>query len=174
MDFVLGRILPDFESRAYNVHPMGDEEVAMLVRGAHLLAGAPSVTLTQLFEHEWILQQRGAPIREATMQAFAAAGLGEPANIISTPSLVFTIAYLAQGDAVAPMSKEVAQLLVRPPVGARFATLALDRALRVPPYYLLSLRRRPLSPLAQTLRERVIACAGGGGGRTGAAPSSSA
>ncbi len=115
------------------------------------------MTLTELFDYEWIMQERGAPIREATLDAFAAIGLSEPRNIVNSPSLLLTIAYLAQSDAVAPISDEVAQLLIRPPVSAGFRTLPMQRTMRVSPYYLLNLRRRPLSPLAQRLRERVIA-----------------
>ena len=157
MDFILGRILPGFDSRNYDIMPIGEEKVSLLVRAAHPLAGARRVTLPQLAGQEWILQQRGAPIREATMQAFAGAGLSEPMNVVSTPSLVFTVAYLVQGDAIAPMSREVAHMLIQPPVSAGLATLALDRAIRVPPYHLLSLRRRPLSPLARRLRDCLLA-----------------
>lgn len=161
MDFVLARILPDFESRDFNILQMRDEGVCFLVRADHPLARAPRVTLTELSDYEWIMQQRGAPIREAALAAFASTGLPEPANIVNSPSLLLTIAYLAQSDAVAPISDEVADLLIRPPVGAGFAVLAIGKDIRVSPYYLLSLRRRPLSPLATRLRDMVIALSQG-------------
>ena len=114
------------------------------------------------------MQQRGAPIREAALGAFADVGLPEPRNIVSSPSLLLTIAYLAQSDAVAPMSVEVAELLVRPPVSAGFAILPVPDDIRVTPYYLLDLKRRPLSPLATRLREKLAAISGSA--RPGAAP----
>ncbi|QFQ87019.1 LysR family transcriptional regulator [Paracoccus kondratievae] len=156
MDFVLARILPEFDSRDFNILPMRDEKVAFLVRSTHPLSRAAPVTLTELCEQEWIMQQRGAPIREATLSAFADVGLPEPRNIVNSPSLLLTIAYLAQSDAVAPMSEEVAELLIRPPVGAGFAVLQVPHEIRVSPYYLLDLRRRPLSPLAMRLREKLV------------------
>ncbi|WBU58179.1 LysR family transcriptional regulator [Paracoccus sediminicola] len=155
LDFVLARILPEFENRDLNILPMRDEKVSMIVRAAHPLARAPTVTLTELSDYEWIMQQRGAPIREATLNAFAALGLAEPCNIVNSPSLLLTIAYLAQSDAIAPISDEVAQLLLAPPVSAGFALLRMRREIRVSPYFLLSLRRRPLSPLAARLRDSV-------------------
>lgn len=103
------------------------------------------------------MQSRGAPIREAALAAFADVRLPEPKNIVNSPSLLLTIAYLAQCDAVAPMSEEVAELLIRPPVSAGFAMLQIPHEIRVSAYYLLDLKRRPLSPLAQRLRERLIA-----------------
>ena len=45
---------------------------------------------------------------------------------------------------------------MRPPVHAGFALLAQPREIRVDPYYLLNLRRRPLSRLARRVRQKVI------------------
>ena len=81
MDFVLGRILPEFDSDSFNILPMSDEKVALMARADHPLARARLVTLTELVGQEWIMQQRGSPIREATLAAFASVGLSEPDNI---------------------------------------------------------------------------------------------
>ncbi|MFN3524971.1 MAG: LysR family transcriptional regulator [Paracoccus sp. (in: a-proteobacteria)] len=156
MDFVLGRILPEFDSRDFDILPMRDEKVTFCVRSQHPLADAPMVALRELVDSEWIMQSRGAPIREATLEAFAAAGLSEPRNIVNSPSILFTIAYLAQSDALAPISEEVALLLLRAPVSADFAVLSCQKEIRVAPYYLLNLRRRPLSELALRIQKRVI------------------
>ncbi len=157
MDFVLARILPEFDSQDFNILPMRDEKVAFLVRADHPLSRAGAVTMAELAGQEWIMQERGAPIRTAALAAFASVGLPEPQNIVSSPSLLLTIAYLAQSDAVAPMSEEVAELLVRPPVAAGFAMLPVLGDIRVTPYYLLDLKRRPLSPLAMQLHEKLAA-----------------
>ncbi len=163
MDFALARVLPDFDSREFEIHPMRDEKVALLVRAGHPLARAPRVTFTELTDYEWIMQERGAPIREATLEAFGAVGLAEPGNIVNSPSLLLMIAYLSRSDAIAGMSEEVAQLLTQPPVSAGFAVLTMPREVRVSPYYMLNLRRRPLSPVAARLRELVIAHSEAGG-----------
>lgn len=156
-DFVLGRMLPEFDSRQFDVHPMRDEKLALLVRQGHPLARSTAITLTQLADYEWIMQERGAPIREATLEAFADIGLSEPRNIVNSPSLLFMIAYLSQTNAIAAMSEEVAQLLTEAPVSAHMVALPMPREIRVSPYYLLSLKRRPLSPVAIHLRDLVVA-----------------
>lgn len=155
MDFVLGRILPEFDSDSFNILPMTDETVALMARADHPLARARLVTLTELAEQEWIMQQRGAPIREATLAAFAGVGLSEPDNIVNSPSLLLTIAYLSQTNAITPVSREVAELLIRPPVQAAFTIIPTPQPIRVSPYFLLDLKRRPLSPLARRLRDAV-------------------
>ena len=144
------------QDRELEFKALGEERFVAAMRRDHPMARAPMVTLTELHDHEWIMQSRGAPIREATMEAFAAVGLAEPRNIVNSPSILFTIAYLAHSDAIASVSEEVAQLLMRPPVHAGFALLAQPREIRVDPYYLLNLRRRPLSRLARRVRQKVI------------------
>ena len=155
LDFVLARILPEFDSRDFNILPMRDEKVSLIARATHPLARAQAITMTELASYEWIMQRRGAPIREASLAAFSAVGLPEPRDIIDTPSILWTIAYLAQSDAIAPVSDEVAQLLIRPPLSAGFTMLRSANEIRVSTYYLLELVRRPLSPLAMRLRDEV-------------------
>ncbi|MFD1797902.1 LysR family transcriptional regulator [Paracoccus aurantiacus] len=164
MDFVVGRILPEFDSRDFDIVPLDEERVRFLVRADHPLARAPSVTLTEIADAEWIMQQRGAPIREAALAAFADVGLSEPANIVSSPSLLFTIAYLAQSDAISPISEEVAELLIAHPIRAQLARLKVGRVVRVSPYYLLNLRRRPLTPLMLSFRRALLNHANANGG----------
>lgn len=160
LDMAIGRILPEFDSQLLNILPMGDEGVSFLVRAGHPLARAASVTMTELHGYEWIVQSRGSPIREATLAAFAGLGLPEPVNVVNSPSILLAMAYVASSDAVAPLSDEVANLLVRPPLQAGLVVLKVPHDIRVAPYYLLDLRRRPLSPLALRLRERLIALSG--------------
>lgn len=155
MDFVLGRLLPDFDSDSFNILPMSGETAVLMVRADHPLARARVVTLTELVGQEWIMQQRGYPIREAVAAAFADVGLAAPRNVVNSPSLLLTIAYLAQTDAVTAVSQEVADLMIHPPVKARLTVIPTPRPIRVPPYFLLDLKRRPLSPLARQLCDAV-------------------
>ncbi len=156
LDLAIGRILPEFDASDFEILPMREERVSFLVRDAHPLTHAPMVTLTELVGAEWIMQQRGAPIREITLQAFAQLGLAEPSNIVNTSSLLFTIAYLAGCDAIAPMSEEVADLLTGPSVAAGMRRLSVPGKVTVPPYFLLRMRRQPLSPLARRLRDALM------------------
>lgn len=106
-DFVLARILPEFDSRNFNILPLRDEKVALMVRAGHPLARAPVVTPAESQGHEWIMQRCDAPIR--------------------------------------------------PPARVGFVALPVANDIRVALYYLLDLLRRPLSPLALRLRERLLA-----------------
>jgi DNA-binding transcriptional LysR family regulator len=156
MDFVLARILPEFNSQDFNIIPLQDEKVALMARADHPLARAPIVTLSELQTQEWIMQPRISPISEASLLAFASFGLTEPANIVFSSSTLFTLAYIAQSEAIAPLSQEVADFLAEPPMQVGFKPLPIANEIRVARYYLLSLRRRPLSPLAQRLKDKLL------------------
>ena len=73
-------------------------------------------------------------------------------NLIA--ALLVTIAMLATSTAVAPVSREVADLLEAVSRGG-IATLPLSERIVVAPYSLVALRNRRLSPVAQRCREMV-------------------
>lgn len=156
MDLALARILPEFDSKDFNIREMSGERIRFLVRAGHPMTRHDPVTLTQLLDYEWIMQTRGAPIREATLAAFASVGIPEPVRIVNSASLLFTIAYLSNSDAVSPLSEELARMLTQPPINAGFSILRTPHDIRVSPYYLLSLRRRVLTPLAQRFQSTII------------------
>ena len=156
MDFALARILPEFDSRDFNIRELRGEKIRFLVRAGHPMARHDPVTLTQLADYEWIMQERGAPIREATLAAFASVGIPEPTRIVNSASLLFTIAYLSNSDAVSPLSEELARMLVQPPINAGFSVLQTPHDIGVSPYYMLSLRRRVLTPLALRLQKAMF------------------
>lgn len=157
LDFALARLLPEFDSNEFDVQPARDEKVVLLVRRDHPLSRAPRVLLPELVQYEWVMQERGAPIRQAMEDAFGQDGRPLPRNIVNSSSLLLMIALLSQTNAIAPMAEEVAALIMQEPVGAGFAVLALDRQIRVAPYFLLCTRGRVLSPVANRLRALVLA-----------------
>jgi DNA-binding transcriptional LysR family regulator len=155
LDFVLARIPPDIDAREFDVVRASEERIDLLVGAGHPLAGSRSVRLTELLDFDWVMQARGAPIRMAIEDAIVSAGARLPQRVTNTSSLLVTIAMLAAPDTVAPVSREVADLLVG--AGPRPGILVLPLAERivVAPYLLLSTRGRRLSPVAQRCHEMV-------------------
>lgn len=153
LDFALAR-LPDWsDSRDFVVEPAQDEIVRLMVHEGHPMLGQAAVSLNDLHGLPWIIQDRGAPIRHAMESAFHDEGLAAPADVITTSSLLVVIGLLAGSDAIAPMSKEVADLLIDDPVSARFQTLKLNRHITVAPYLIITSRGRELTTAANRLLE---------------------
>ena len=60
-------------------------------------------------------------------------------------------------NAIAPIAREVSDLLTGHKVRADLRALKLDRRIVMSPYYLLQMRGRQLSPLANQLKRLVLA-----------------
>ncbi|WP_127904057.1 LysR family transcriptional regulator [Solirhodobacter olei] len=161
LDFAFARLPEDLDPADFDIQPALHENVVLLVRAGHPLAARSSLELSQLANLPWILQQRGAPIRQAVETAYAAIGRPPPGDVVTTSSLLFIMALLVESDAVAAMTREVADLMVGESIAARFRILALTNPINVVPYQLLRARDRLLSPIAQRLyqhcRERAVA-----------------
>lgn len=151
IDFALARLPPEADRADFDIEPARKEIVCLLVRDGHPMAAQPSVTLPELARYPWLLQQRGAPIRNAVDAAFAAIGQPTPADVTTTSSLLVILALLADTDSIAALSREVTNLIVSDRVGARFQRLALNQQMEVEPYLLIRARHRVLPPVALRL-----------------------
>ncbi|UUP18844.1 LysR family transcriptional regulator [Nitratireductor thuwali] len=154
-DFVLGRIPRPYDPRHFTIARGRGEVVELLVRKDHPLAAVPSLSLHALSHYEWVMQTLGTPLRAAVETAFMEAAAPLPQNIINTTSLLAMIALLVTSDAIAPLSREVAELLGGNNGGLGLARLPVDTPIVVTPYHLLSLKSRALSPLAARLHALV-------------------
>ncbi len=151
-DFVLGRVPPPYDPRDFIIARGRVETVDLVVRKNHPLAGTNAASIADLGGFEWVMQSVGAPVRVAVEDAFLGAGAALPRNIINTTSLLAMIALLMTSDAIAPLSREVSELLRGNGGGLGLAVLPIHEPIVVAPYHLLSLRSRRLSPLASRLR----------------------
>lgn len=155
LDFALARLPGGLDDSSFEVESARDEIVRLLVRDGHPMLERGPVPLSALHRLPWILQERGMPIRRAIETAFHDDGLSSPENVITTSSLLVIVALLRESDAIAPMSQEVMDLMLDPPVSAGFRRLDPDRFLTVEPYLILRLRGREMPQAAALLFERV-------------------
>ena len=157
--FVLARIPKQYDANEFKIYPARTESVTFLVRKDHPLAGQDSVCVHDLTYFEWIMQSHRAPIREAIEAAFMEdrTELQLPFSITNSTSLLALISILVSSNAIAPMARSVTALLISPNVGANLKTLKLDRNIVMSPYYLLQMRGRQLSSLANQLKRLVLA-----------------
>lgn len=152
LDLVLARMPPDADASLFEVTPARHEDVDLIVRGNHPAAQG-RVALADLVDQEWIMQEKGTPIRMAVEAALLAQGARLPLKVTNTSSLLVTLAMLGSSDAIAPVSREVAELLAGPEGRTGLRALSLHEQIAVHPYSLLALRTRRLSPIAQRCRK---------------------
>lgn len=156
-DFVLARLPPEVDANDFDIQPAATETVQLVVRADHPLAKVKNVSVGDLCSYQWINQTHRAPIRDAVEKAFHLAGARLPENITNSTSLLVMIAMLVSSTAIAPMASEVSSLLIGRQVGARLKVLNVQEPIVMTPYYLLQLKNRQLSPLANRLKALVAA-----------------
>ncbi|WP_409525806.1 LysR family transcriptional regulator [Nitrincola sp. MINF-07-Sa-05] len=154
-DFVLARVMPQFDASDFEIRPAKSEDVRLIVREDHPLAHVKEVSLRDLVSLEWVMQSHRVPMREAVNNAFLSAGLQPPDNIINSTSLLVMISILVSSSAIAPMASEVSDLLIGRQVGTRLKVLQLREPIQMSPYYLLKMKGRQLSPVAERLMSLV-------------------
>lgn len=154
-DFVIARVPPTYDSRDFQLHPARSEEVSLLVRPGHPLAGR-EVSLAETLAHEWIMQDIGSPIRQAVEAAFHDRTLDTPARVTNSSSLLIVLAMLEDTDAIAPQSHEVVDMLAHGPLDARVEVINLDMPVAVSPCFIIRNRYGHLSQAAERVLKEVL------------------
>lgn len=155
-DFVLARVPRNHDFSEFEISQGRPETVNFLVREGHPLLGHGPISMCDLTPYDWVMQSHRAPIREAAEAALLAAGAELPRGITNTTSLLAIIGLLVSSDAIAPVASEVSDLLLGPSVQARLAALPINTRIVMPPYYLLQMKDRQLSPLANQLKDLIL------------------
>ncbi|MCQ4160620.1 LysR substrate-binding domain-containing protein [Roseomonas sp. GC11] len=171
LDFVLARPPGGIEAaQGLDYRELRAEELCFLVGDGHPLLGLPAPGLGDMLEYGWVLQPPGSLLRQEVEAMFLRHGLPFPRRVLSTASMLLSLAALAQGNSIGVFSRSVATLFVQ---GGRFHALPPPREqprLTVRPFGLIRSRDRPLSPAAQRLYEAVASEVSKGEGTGGAAP----
>ncbi|WIV51545.1 LysR family transcriptional regulator [Marivivens sp. LCG002] len=155
-DFIVARIPTDHNTAEFLVHPGRKEVVQLMVRSAHPLAGRQQITLSDLSDYDWVIQERGSPIRKAVEDAFHASSLAVPNRVVNSSSLLVVEALLASSDVIAPQSKEVSDLLTGSGLGNQLDVLHLEKPITVPPYFVIRNRSRQLTRAASLFFDRIL------------------
>lgn len=152
-DFVLARITSGNEVRAFHAFPGRTEQICLLARRTHPLAGR-KISLAETLPYEFVIQEPGSPIRTAMENAFLSNSLQTPAQVTNSSSLLVALSILTRSDAIAPQTCEVAQLTTR--AASELTILDTREDIIVPSFLVLQARHRQLPPIAQRLLDAVL------------------
>jgi DNA-binding transcriptional LysR family regulator len=155
-DFIVARIPDDLNPRLFESKVIGIEKACLIVRRGHPLLGCASVPIESLAGYDWVFQPGGTLLRRTVESVFLARGAPLPERILNTGSLLLTLVMVAQSDAIAPVSVEVATFIKGRLAGA-IEILPVDFEIVVQPYSLITVKNRPLSPAARMLYAEIEA-----------------
>lgn len=156
-DFVIARLPDEFNPRDFEARSLGFETSCLIVRRGHPLLGLPAPGLAELRQYEWVFQPHGALLRRSIERKFIDASVALPDNIVSTPSVLLTMAMVVKSDAIAPISREVAEFISGAAGRAgEIAVLETDFEIGLEPYSLITARGRGLPPSARLLHDLIV------------------
>lgn len=156
LDFVIARIPPEYDTHDFNIYPARDEEVALIAWKNHPLANKKNIILQELVDYEWVVQQRGTPIRQAVEHAFLSIGRPVPVRITNSSSLFVVLSLVTNSDSISPLSTEVAELLTNEDLGANLTILDIKQTIVVSPYYIISNKHQQLAHAAEKIFDEVL------------------
>jgi len=155
-DFIIARIPDDLNPRLFEARVIGVEKACLIVRRGHPLMAQPVVKLEELHGFDWVLQPGGSLLRRTLEGIFVSHNAPLPDRILNTSSLLLTLVMVAQTDAIAAVSVEVANFLKgRGDLDGSIEILPIEFEIVVQPYSLITVRNRSLSPAAQILYDQI-------------------
>ncbi len=155
-DFIVARIPDDLNPRLFEARVIGVEKACLIVRRGHPLLGHGAVRLDELHKFDWVLQPGGSLLRRTLEGIFVSHGAPLPDRVLNTSSLLLTLVMVAQSDAIAAVSIEVANFLRgRGDLDGSVEILPTEFEIVVQPYSLITVRSRSLSPAAQILYDQI-------------------
>lgn len=146
LDLYLGRVPERLDPAPFALTPVGPEPLVLVVRRGHAL-DRPDCTLAEAMGFDWVMQPAGSVLHGTVARYLAGQGLNLPQTLIATASIMLTLAFTLQSQAVGVMSAASAQLFAGfPDAPIRILPLAPDLA--VAPYSLVTLRDHLATPAA--------------------------
>jgi DNA-binding transcriptional LysR family regulator len=156
-DFIIARIPDDLNPRLFESRVIGVEKACLIVRRGHPLTKAGAVGLEETALYDWVFQSGGSPLRQAMEANFLNRNIPLPDRILNTSSLLLTLVMVAQSDAIAPVSIQVARFIQSPEgLSGAIEIVPTEFDIEVRPYSLITVRNRALSPAARMLYDFIL------------------
>jgi DNA-binding transcriptional LysR family regulator len=157
-DFIIARIPDDLNPRLFESRVIGVEKACLIVRRDHPLTTRTSpVRLEETTGYDWVFQSGGSPLRQAMEANFLNRNIALPERILNTSSLLLTLVMVAQSDAIAPVSIQVARFIQSPDgLAGAIDVLPTEFDIEVRPYSLITAKQRVLSPAAKMLYDFIL------------------
>jgi DNA-binding transcriptional LysR family regulator len=156
LDFALARLPEGRDPALFDLEPLGEEPVSLVVRPGHALARRARLAPEDLLAYDWVMPGPGTLLRRTVLERLAALGLPPPPGRLSTSSFLLILAMLRESNAIAPLASAVARRFATGPE-AGLVILPLDLGIVVPTFGLVTLRGTRLTPAAQRIADLVRA-----------------
>ena len=150
LDFYIGRVPAGMDARAIALEEVGPEPVSLIARLEHPLSRRSPLRIADCLAYDWVMQPEGGLLRRTAEDFLLRNGYRPPDRILSTSSLLLTLAIICETNAIAPIARAAADFYAsQSAFGGRIRRLDTDVEMQVVPYSLVTLRSRRTIPAVE-------------------------
>jgi len=150
LDFYIGRLPDGIDGRAVRMRRIGPEPVSFVARSDHPLTRKKSISIDQCLPFDWVMQPPKGLMRREVETYLLENGYSIPARILSTSSLLLTLAIISETNAIAPLARSVGEFYSRRTgLGGNLALLDTIDQIAISPYSFVLPVNMELSPAAR-------------------------
>ena len=165
LDFYVGRVPDGLDRRAIHLEELGPEPVALVARQDHPLSRRDGVQIADCLAYDWVMQPENGLLRRTAEAYLMRIGLRPPGRILSTSSLLLTLAIICETNAIAPIARSAAEFYASGSAfGGRIRTLETALDMMVVPYGLITLRDVDPPPATRRVLDLIRGKVAGMGG----------
>ncbi|WP_319775365.1 LysR substrate-binding domain-containing protein [Breoghania sp.] len=156
LDFYIGRVPDGMETHAVALNEIGPEPVSLIARLEHPLSRHPNPSVEDCLAYDWVMQPEGGLLRRTVEAYLLRNGYRPPERILSTSSMLLTLAIICETNAIAPIARSAANFYASPNAfGGRIRCLDAGKDMAVVPYSLIYLRGVEPSPAVHRVRQLI-------------------
>ncbi|WP_293857022.1 LysR family transcriptional regulator [uncultured Alsobacter sp.] len=142
LDLVIGRPTEQRHMAAFEVEPLGIEELWAFAAPEHPLVRRRAVSWADMMQFPWVVQQSSSPMRQVIDGTIAASGLPPLVNIVETTSIFATLHLVRRAGMVAILPRSIVEEETR--IG-RLCRLAISIDNPLTPYGIIRRKGEQLS-----------------------------
>lgn len=109
LDVVIGRPTEQRHMATFEVEPLGIEELWAFAAPDHPLAGHSVVTLREMLDYPWVVQQSTSPMRQVIDRMIGRSDLPPLVNIVETTSIFATLHLVRRANMVAILPRSIVE-----------------------------------------------------------------
>ncbi|WP_321333209.1 LysR substrate-binding domain-containing protein [Breoghania sp.] len=156
LDFYIGRVPDGMETHAVALNEIGPEPVSLIARLEHPLSRHPNPSVEDCLAYDWVMQPEDGLLRRTVEAYLLRNGYRPPERILSTSSMLLTLAIICETNAIAPIARSAANFYASPNAfGGRIRCLDAGKDMAVVPYSLIYLRGVEPSPAVHRVRQLI-------------------
>lgn len=153
-DFIFSRSPNDKNRDLIISYPIKEEHIFFIVGKFHPLINKQNIYLEDMIQYPWVVEPEGSFLRQKVDSLFYYEQKSKPKQILSTSSLLVTLAALKNGDTIAALSSSVFRIIGDDGAFHKLNVKHLYKdCLTIPAYDLISYKDRKLSTAAAALYE---------------------